>query len=83
MTYTASLAICAALFHIQTASAENIPDKGDLLPAFELAEPQSPEDRAYLGLTGTGPFSISDIRFSIGFRIWLRSVKISYRGCCM
>ncbi|MBW1788506.1 MAG: TlpA family protein disulfide reductase [Deltaproteobacteria bacterium] len=36
-----------------------------MLPAFELAAPQSPEDRAYLGLTDTDAFSVSDIRAKV------------------
>jgi thiol-disulfide isomerase/thioredoxin len=58
-------AACLIIFHLQPATAENIPDKGELLPAFELAAPQTPEERAYLGLTKTGPFSVSDIRADV------------------
>ncbi len=47
---------CAA-----TASAGDLPREGDVLPAFSLVSPQSPEDRAVLGLSDAAAFSLADV----------------------
>jgi thiol-disulfide isomerase/thioredoxin len=44
------------------ASASKPPEKGESLPTINLPIPKSPEERSYLGLSGSGLFKIPQIK---------------------
>lgn len=43
-------------------AATEPPPEGGVLPQFELSAPEDAQARGYLGLSGTGKFSISQIK---------------------
>jgi thiol-disulfide isomerase/thioredoxin len=43
-------------------SANKAPEKGEVLPAINLPIPKNPEERSYLGLSGSGSFKIPQIK---------------------
>jgi len=61
--------ILAAAFLVLPAmhvcTAENIPEKGTAFPAITLPIPEKDTERAYLGLTGKGTFTISQIKAEV------------------
>jgi len=61
--------ILAAAFLVLPAmhvcTAENIPEKGTAFPAITLPIPEKDAERAYLGLTGKGTFTISQIKAEV------------------
>ena len=60
------LSIIAAVFLVLPAmhicTAENIPEKGSSFPSITLPVPEKDAEKAYLGLTGKGTFTISQIK---------------------
>jgi hypothetical protein len=50
-----------ALVHYPTVAASKPPAQGTVLPQFHLAVPEDSEARGYLGLSGSGRFTVSDI----------------------
>jgi hypothetical protein len=65
-TITARLVYCVA-FAILLAThpvlaATTPPPQGGTLPQFELPIPENPEARTYLGLSGSGNFTIPQIK---------------------
>ena len=50
-----------ALVHYPIVVASKPPAQGTVLPQFQLAVPEDSEARGYLGLSGRGVFTISDI----------------------
>lgn len=46
-------------------SAQKPPEKGGQLPAVNLPIPKNPEERNYLGLSGTGHFKIQQIKAKV------------------
>ena len=43
-------------------AADRIPLSGEAFPDVFIAAPENPSDKDYLGLTGTGPFKVSQIK---------------------
>jgi len=61
----ASLAVTTLLFSIMAfpaLAANKPPEKGERLPAINLPIPKNPDERNYLGLTGSGLFKIPQIK---------------------
>ena len=61
----ASLAVTTLLFSIMAfpaLAADKPPEKGERLPAINLPIPKNPDERNYLGLTGSGLFKIPQIK---------------------
>jgi len=58
------LTICLSVSFLkpEVHGSEVTPGKGDLFPAISLAIPEREDAREYLGLTGKGSFSISQIK---------------------
>jgi len=63
------LSIIAAVFLVLPAmhicTAENIPEKGSSFPSITLPVPEKDAEKAYLGLTGKGTFTISQIKAEV------------------
>jgi peroxiredoxin len=61
--------IIAAAFLVlpamQVCTAENVPEKGTAFPAITLPIPEKDAERAYLGLTGKGTFTIPQIKAEV------------------
>jgi peroxiredoxin len=49
-------------FTFSALSANKPPEKGELLPVINLPIPKNPEERSYLGLSGSGSFKIPQIK---------------------
>lgn len=56
-----ALGLMVAAGRVASAYADDLPREGDVLPAFSLVSPQSPEDRAVLGLSDVATFSLGDV----------------------
>jgi peroxiredoxin len=56
------LVACLAVFHSATVSSERPTIRGDALASIKLPVPQEPSAKSYLGLTGEGSFTISQIK---------------------
>jgi len=65
--FASSLAIFLLLFGpaFSLWAAERPPEKGGVLPMINLPIPKSPEERSYLGLSGTGSFRIPKIKAKV------------------
>jgi hypothetical protein len=50
-----------ALVHYPVVAASKPPVKGTVLPLFRLEVPQDSEAKDYLGLSGSGGFTVSEI----------------------
>jgi peroxiredoxin len=59
MTFLFSTTVFPAL------TAPKPPQKGDLLPAINLPVPKSPDEKNYLGLSGSGLFKIPQIKAKV------------------
>lgn len=58
--------VCLAwLFAVGPVGAESLPQKGGVLPVFDLQAPEDPDHKCYLGLTGEGPFRIPQIKAQV------------------
>jgi peroxiredoxin len=54
------LLFSALVFH--ALAANKPPEKGEVLPAINLSIPKNPDERSYLGLSGSGLFKIPEIK---------------------
>ena len=50
-----------ALVHYPVVAASEPPAQGTVLPQFQLAVPEDSEAKGYLGLSGSGEFTVSEI----------------------
>jgi thiol-disulfide isomerase/thioredoxin len=57
--------IILPLIFIAPILAINPPSKGDVLPVINLSIPKSPEEKTYLGLSGSGLFKIPQIKAKV------------------
>ncbi len=67
-TYLMSFAVITILFFtlvFQTLAANKPPEKGEQLPVMTLPIPKNPEERTYLGLSGSGSFKIQQIKAKV------------------
>ena len=48
-----------------TLAASKPPAKGTVLPQFQLAVPEDSEAKGYLGLSGSGGFTVSEINAQV------------------
>jgi len=63
--YLMSFAVIITLFFtlvFQALAANKPPEKGEQLPVMNLPIPKNPEERNYLGLSGSGSFKIPQIK---------------------
>jgi thiol-disulfide isomerase/thioredoxin len=47
-------------------AANKPPEKGEVLPVMNLPTPKNPDERSYLGLSGSGLFKIPQIKAKVG-----------------
>ena len=57
---TVALLFSMLIFH--ALAANKPPEKGEVLPAINLSIPKNPDERSYLGLSGSGLFKIPQIK---------------------
>ncbi len=50
-----------ALVHYPVVATSKPPAKGTVLPQFQLEVPEDAEAKGYLGLSGSGVFTVSEI----------------------
>ena len=65
MMFVVALAVCLGVLTGALLAAEKQLAKGDALPVIKLPVPQTPGAKSYLGLTGEGPFAISQIKAQV------------------
>ena len=53
------------LSSMQVCTSENMPEKGSLFPSITLPVPEKEAEKAYLGLTGKGTFTLSQIKAEV------------------
>jgi hypothetical protein len=53
--------VLLALVHYPVFAASKPPAKGTVLPQFQLEVPEDSEAKGYLGLSGSGRFTVSQI----------------------
>jgi peroxiredoxin len=58
----AVMALLFSLFVFPALAANKPPEKGERLPVFNLPIPKNPDERNYLGLSGSGLFKIPQIK---------------------
>jgi peroxiredoxin len=61
-SYLLLAVVVAATLAVSSLAAGGPPAKGDPLPPLTLPSPKTPEERAYLGLSGEGPFKVPQIK---------------------
>ena len=54
-----------SIFNFSVLSANKAPEKGDALPVINLPVPKNPDERNYLGLSGSGSFKIPQIKTKV------------------
>ena len=54
-----------SMFTFSALPANKPPEKGELLPVINLPIPKNPDERNYLGLSGSGSFKISQIKAKV------------------
>lgn len=65
LIYCAAFAICLLLATHAGLAFTNAPAIGESLPPFELPIPQDARAQSYLGLSGTGQFTIAQIKAKV------------------
>ena len=61
-TFVAILSVCLLLASHPALALNEPPAAGATLPQFELAAPQNTTAKNYLGLSGTGQFTVPQIK---------------------
>lgn len=56
------ITILCLILVFQTLAANKPPEKGEVLPVMNLSIPKNPDERNYLGLSGSGLFKIPQIK---------------------
>jgi len=54
-----------SIFNFSVLSANKEPEKGEVLPIINLPVPKNPDERNYLGLSGSGSFKIPQIKTKV------------------
>ena len=54
-----------AVVHYPVVAASKPPAQGTVLPQFQLEVPQDAEAKSYLGLSGSGKFTVSEINAQV------------------
>src|SRR4030043_748467 len=54
-----------SILNFSVLSANKAPEKGDALPVINLPVPKNPDERNYLGLSGSGSFKIPQIKTKV------------------
>ncbi|NIQ90168.1 MAG: hypothetical protein GWN93_14505 [Deltaproteobacteria bacterium] len=54
-----------AVVHYPVVAASKPPAQGTVLPQFQLEVPQDAEAKSYLGLSGSGEFTVSEINAQV------------------
>ncbi len=60
--FFAAITIILLVITYPALSAEKPPAQGETLPHFELAVPQDSAAKSYLGLSGSGKFTVPQIK---------------------
>jgi hypothetical protein len=60
--FFAAITTISLMMTYPALSAKNPPAQGETLPHFELAVPQDSAAKSYLGLSGSGKFTVPQIK---------------------
>ncbi|MGD8371314.1 MAG: hypothetical protein PVF44_08765 [Syntrophobacterales bacterium] len=60
--FFAAITTISLMMTYPALSAKNPPAQGETLPQFELAVPQDSAAKTYLGLSGSGKFTVPQIK---------------------
>ena len=58
----ATITLLFSMLAFHALAANKPPEKGEVLPAINLSIPKNPDERSYLGLSGSGLFKIPQIK---------------------
>ena len=59
------IVVLFALVHYPVFAASKPPAQGTVLPRFQLKVPEDSKAKAYLGLSGNGEFTVSEIKAQV------------------
>jgi peroxiredoxin len=62
LIYLTTMILLLSTFTFSVLSANKAPEKGEGLPVINLPVPKNPDERNYLGLSGSGSFKIPQIK---------------------
>jgi thiol-disulfide isomerase/thioredoxin len=62
LIYWTAMILLFSTLTFSVLSADKAPEKGEVLPVMNLPIPKNPDERNYLGLSGSGSFKIPQIK---------------------
>jgi len=65
LLYLTVMILLLSALTFSASSANKPPEKGEVLPAINLPVPKNPDERNYLGLSGSGLFKIPQIKAKV------------------
>jgi len=66
LMFLAAMTLLFSMLVFPTLAANKPPEKGEVLPVMNLPTPKNPDERSYLGLSGSGLFKIPQIKAKVG-----------------
>jgi peroxiredoxin len=65
LMFLAAMTLLFSMLVFPTLAANKPPEKGEVLPVMNLPTPKNPDERSYLGLSGSGLFKIPQIKAKV------------------
>jgi len=65
LMFLAAMTLLFSMLVFPALAANKPPEKGEVLPAMNLPTPKNPDERSYLGLSGSGLFKIPQIKAKV------------------
>ena len=65
LMFLAAMTLLFSMLVFPTLAANKPPEKGEVLPVMNLPAPKNPDERSYLGLSGSGLFKIPQIKAKV------------------
>lgn len=65
LMFLAAMTLLFSMLVFPTLAANKPPEKGEVLPVMDLPTPKNPDERSYLGLSGSGLFKIPQIKAKV------------------
>jgi len=62
LMFLAAMTLLFSMLVFPALAANKPPEKGEMLPVMNLPTPKNPDERSYLGLSGSGLFKIPQIK---------------------
>jgi len=65
LMFLAAMTLLFSMLVFPALAANKPPEKGEVLPVMNLPTPKNPDERSYLGLSGSGLFKIPQIKAKV------------------